>query len=311
MDPSTNDKALLQRLNALKPSSITLSSTSPPSLHDEPHNPDNISTRFQALKNLDKKGNKEDALIASIANYENENEDEPAAPPSPSIEDLLADLRPEERWDIDRDEEARIGALMGEARGLLGSRRGGGEVKKEGEMEKEGGLMGMDTKTNAGAKGDEEEEEEEEEEEVVEEEEEEEEASRHLQLILDELQIDSTPSPPPSLPSSPTTTTSTKPSQTTTPPPPVIPPTPLFPSVPTSHPSSHKPAPKSTPTNKDPTATWCTICLADATVRCPGCDNELFCTRCWREGHEGEGAGWEERGHRWVGVGVSGKGGFR
>ncbi|CAL8575233.1 hypothetical protein XPA_001168 [Xanthoria parietina] len=38
MDPSTHDKALLQRLNALKPSSITLSSTSPPF---PPHGPPN------------------------------------------------------------------------------------------------------------------------------------------------------------------------------------------------------------------------------------------------------------------------------
>ncbi|KAI4088195.1 MAG: hypothetical protein LQ339_008754 [Xanthoria mediterranea] len=102
MDPSTNDKALLQRLNALKPSSINLSSTSSPFPHEEPQ-PDDISTRFQALKNLDKKGSKEDALIASIANYENENEDE-SAPPSPTIEELLADLQPEERWDIDGGE---------------------------------------------------------------------------------------------------------------------------------------------------------------------------------------------------------------
>ena len=164
---------------------------------------------------------------------------------------------------------------MGEARGLLGSqRRGGGGEGDGGE-----GSMTMDTN----AKENEEEDEEEEEAE----------ASRHLQRILNELQVDDTP------PHSPSSTIP----QTT--PPTTIPPTTLFPSVPTSHPTSHS----HKPTPEDPTATWCTICLADATVRCPGCDNELFCWRCWREGHEGEGAGWEERGHRWVGVVGVGRGG--
>lgn len=52
---------------------------------------------------------------------------------------------------------------------------------------------------------------------------------------------------------------------------------------------------------------WCIICYADATVKCLGCDGELYCRGCWREGHVGPDAGFEERGHRWVGVG-GGKG---
>jgi len=50
---------------------------------------------------------------------------------------------------------------------------------------------------------------------------------------------------------------------------------------------------------------WCVICNDDAAVRCIGCDGELYCKVCWFEGHRGEGAGFEERGHRWVGVGKS------
>lgn len=46
---------------------------------------------------------------------------------------------------------------------------------------------------------------------------------------------------------------------------------------------------------------WCVICYADATVKCLGCDGELYCRGCWREGHVGPDAGFEERGHRWVG----------
>ena len=45
--------------------------------------------------------------------------------------------------------------------------------------------------------------------------------------------------------------------------------------------------------------TWCVICCADATVQCFGCDKDLYCWVCWREGHMGEDAGLEERLHVW------------
>lgn len=46
--------------------------------------------------------------------------------------------------------------------------------------------------------------------------------------------------------------------------------------------------------------TWCVVCLEDATIRCVGCDGDVYCGRCWRDMHVGPRAGWDERGHRWV-----------
>lgn len=46
--------------------------------------------------------------------------------------------------------------------------------------------------------------------------------------------------------------------------------------------------------------TWCIICQDDATLRCLGCDDDLYCQNCWMEGHKGESAGYEERRHKAV-----------
>jgi hypothetical protein len=43
---------------------------------------------------------------------------------------------------------------------------------------------------------------------------------------------------------------------------------------------------------------WCIICCDDATLRCLGCDGDLYCGNCWNEGHRGPDVGPEERSHR-------------
>ncbi|KNG46522.1 zinc fyve domain-containing protein [Stemphylium lycopersici] len=71
-------------------------------------------------------------------------------------------------------------------------------------------------------------------------------------------------------------------------------------------------APSFAPRNKPPVSTnlqnkideevdtWCIICQDDATLKCLGCDSDLYCQTCWTEGHRGESAGLEEKSHKAV-----------
>ncbi|KAI9651797.1 MAG: hypothetical protein M1831_007579 [Alyxoria varia] len=82
-----------------------------------------------------------------------------------------------------------------------------------------------------------------------------------------------------------------------------------LPSAPTAAPSARSQAKDDSSANLFPSApgytedeieSWCTICLEDATVRCVGCDGDLYCERCWWEGHRSEDAMEEERKHKAV-----------
>ena len=75
-----------------------------------------------------------------------------------------------------------------------------------------------------------------------------------------------------------------------------------LPSAPSFSPTKKPPKIQSSLANKldDEIETWCIICSDDATLRCLGCDGDLYCRKCWMEGHRGEGAGLEERRHRAV-----------
>ena len=81
----------------------------------------------------------------------------------------------------------------------------------------------------------------------------------------------------------------------------------LLPEVPTFAPSQRRPARTSKNTSSTPQYTdediesWCVICNEDATVKCLGCDGDLYCAECWDEGHMTRDSGYEERGHKKIG----------
>ncbi|KAK0617866.1 hypothetical protein B0T17DRAFT_591822 [Bombardia bombarda] len=77
-----------------------------------------------------------------------------------------------------------------------------------------------------------------------------------------------------------------------------------LPSAPTFQPSDHLPPLKGLGTaagyTDEDQKTWCIVCLEDAAIRCVGCDNDVYCARCWKDMHLGPSAGFDERGHKWV-----------
>lgn len=77
-----------------------------------------------------------------------------------------------------------------------------------------------------------------------------------------------------------------------------------LPSVPSSKPSAgDKPVKRltsKTDYTDDDVDSWCTVCLNDATLRCLGCDDDPYCTRCWKEMHIGPAAAFDDRSHKAV-----------
>ena len=75
-----------------------------------------------------------------------------------------------------------------------------------------------------------------------------------------------------------------------------------LPSAPSFAPSAKPPKVQSNMQQKldEEIDTWCIICNDDATLKCLGCEGDLYCRNCWMEGHRGESAGLEERRHRAV-----------
>ncbi|MCJ1249071.1 hypothetical protein MMC30_006293 [Trapelia coarctata] len=288
-----DDKSLLSRLNALKKSSVTMDASSPgvslkgPVPNLEAETADDLIARFRKLTTTTSSGS---ALAQSDSDHGETKEE--------TAEELLAELNAGGDSKLNRNEESAIKNLLKEAQNNL----------SEAAAKSTSATEAPAPKTIEDA--------------------EDEEAATSLQQILDELDSEKKYSLPPSpsgsdypspsyqspypvhsppaldlgLPSTPTAIASSPSAPSTT----GVESALDLPSAPTAAPSrkpkvssrTAKPTvPKFTDEEVD---SWCVICNDDATVKCIGCEGDLYCAKCWKEGHVGKDAGLEERGHRWA-----------
>jgi len=315
--PDARDQQLLDRLNALRPTPVTLDATKPSFGSRAANTTDtsNLTSRFARLQTTSPPQSQTQSAVV----YDDDTRDtEVNEEDELSLDALLADLQDErensdtkfERSDVNKAQDLmrQARAALGEAQVESDGRRdieeqAGTETQEEAETQQteEDEVDEYIQQALAAAELDESEDETSKDDaeddgtkgahEVDEEEKEEEEDGDNAHPTF------SLPSAPTSLPSTPAAQV---PSGTL-----------QLPSTPTS-------APRTTPTTRTtasslmptkPThetftdeeiATWCVICNEDATVKCLGCEGDLYCGECWAEGHTGSDAGHEERRHRAV-----------
>ena len=335
------DDDLFKRLNALKPSSVKLGSTSGvPSLDVETSKPrskeDKLAERLKGLRSgkaesSARRSREKDAADALAAQVQDEirAERDPIKDWQASeyddeaLDDLLADLGPEDQWKLDPDDPKNIESLLKEAKDALPP---SSESARAGPDEMSGDQQPFQSGTAPLDEG--------EDSHKTEDQKNEEAAEDYVKRVLAELEIEAKydvaddekaeRDEPPSmaadnLPSTPSNFPQTSVSAD----PPTYEDSELearfsklgldLPSTPNTIPSvkakaTHKAnvaklnnskkasnLPKYTDEDID---SWCCICNEDGEVRCLSCDGDIYCNNCWHEGH-GDGPG-QERGHRAV-----------
>ena len=281
--PSDHDDALLARLNALKVSNVTLgtyrktlTSTLPPESQEDPVDLIERFTRLHGRTSV----NGQDNTLAQISS---DNDD---GPPSPTIEELLAELGPEDEYTVNDTELVEANQLLAEAKRILPTDFQTQRPKPKSASSDE--TEDVNNSTEAQVRN----------------QEEDVEVKASLERILDEVKLkkEQEPSASPNgdnsdtFPSVPLSSFASLEF-------PSVPETPLqsfnFPPIPTMAPSTYKARTKPQEFSKEEIDSWCIICCANAAVKCFGCDNDLYCWGCWREGHVGEDVGLDEKRHVW------------
>ncbi|KAK8164276.1 hypothetical protein IWX90DRAFT_387419 [Phyllosticta citrichinensis] len=323
---SSNDRgddALLARLNALKKSSVTLSSA-PPSAEIQPDTKDpvvDLATRFKRLHTPSPRSGSSGKASPSLedAGVDFGGEEK-------SLDVLLKELGGEE-WDLQKGEERDVGKLVKEVRSVLPAVKTPRNEQKTAKVKKDHREFDEDAKEVDVAKLELGHVEEEPDENALDDQE----ADEYIAQVLADLEIQENEKNEAQKPARSEKLDQTNPSNADANDPawslPAAPKdlpeeesgsatpddealnarlaalsgNPSFPSAPSFAPSKKPPI----KTNKsqftdEEIDSWCIICFNNATLRCLGCDGDLYCRKCWLEGHKGESAGFEERTHRAV-----------
>lgn len=281
-EPTRQDQDLLVRLNALKLSNVTLKSssdlcTSGGALAAD-ETPEDLVERFQRNHGRRHTNDQGPSLTESSVHGENR-------PPSPTIEELLAELDPDNQHMLDFSDLREAQDLLAEAKSVLPTENARSVDVDPSKSTSNSMDRSKSPSRDEPGEGSE--------------------AEAALQRILDESEHED-PSES-ALEDGKGNRSLTKSSQS-----PALddsfaalnfPSTPdsvfeslALPSVPTTAPSRPTKAPGFSHQEID---SWCVICCDDANVLCFGCDKDLYCWGCWREGHIGESAGLEEKNHVW------------
>ena len=286
-EPSDHDDAtLLARLNNLKKSNISFRSSSylsaSASASQLGDTPEDLIARFERLHGR-RSADDEQEFVPQSINDEN-------GPPSPTVEELLAQIGPEEQYSLTSADLKEADEVLAEAKRTLPKDDTQNRESTHGSSA--GSLSTSTIKSTEAIKA---------------EQDEEAEAEDSLQRILDELELERQESasivpssqsdiaPTPQAPAPPESFASLVFPSTPDLPPPSL----ALPSAPTAAPSTRKPNSQPTGFSDKEIDSWCIICCANAAVKCFGCEGDLYCWGCWREGHVGKNVGLEEKSHVW------------